>query len=110
MVEVTTYVNSSQAVSAYQNITDAGTLLTTTNNVLDGFLGIGLWAMIIITLFVALKSRGAFNSDAFMACTIIGLIVSLLLRAMEILPDWFLYMNVVLLPIAGAVAIISGSK
>jgi len=73
-----------------------------TNEVmLGGWLGIFIWLMLIGVMFGSMKARGITTSGAFASCTFFGFVISLLLTAINLIPSWFLYINIVALAVIG---------
>ncbi len=63
--------------------------------------------MLIGVIFGSMKAKGITTSGAFSACTFFGFIISLFLTALNLIPDWFLYVNIVILAIVGIVLVMN---
>ena len=95
------------------NVTGFSSLASNVNSELTvsavggGILGIAMWLTVVVTLFLALKIRGNFSSDAFMASAFTGFVLSIFLRGMDLLPDWFMVLTIMLVCAAGVVAVLN---
>lgn len=75
--------------------------------ILGGWLGIVIWMMIIITMFGSMKARGITTSGAFASSAFTGFIICVLLTAINLVPSWFLYINIVAVAIIGVVLVLN---
>ena len=73
----------------------------TNTAILGGWLGIIIWLMLVVTMFGSMKSRGITSSGAFSASLFFGFIISVLLMAINLVPNWFMYINVIAVAIKG---------
>lgn len=101
---------SYNATALLENFTSNGNSLvaigqTANDAMLGGWLGIIIYTMIIVTMILAMKARGITSSGAFSSAVFIGFIINLLLSAINLIPNWFLYTNIVVLAIIGVVLI-----
>jgi len=79
----------------------------TNQTLLGGWLGIFIWLMVVGVLFGSMKAKGITTSGAFSACSFFGFIISLFLSALNLIPAWFLYINIVVLAIVGIVIVMN---
>ena len=103
------YANLTQAVTNITNTSSIVGLTQGINNYMSGGIGISIWAMLVIVVFASLKNRGFYTGDAFMSSIFFGFIIALLLKGMSLIPDWFFFANLVLLGLAGVVAVLNKS-
>ena len=79
----------------------------TNQTLLGGWLGIFIWLMLVGVIFGSMKARGITTSGAFSACTFFGFIITLFLISLNLVPNWFLYINIVALAIVGIVLVMN---
>jgi len=97
------------ATATLNNMTSSGGLTvlgqTINQTVLGGWVGIVIYVMIVIIAFLSMKTRGIISSGAFVSSTFLGFVISLLLSAVNLIPMWFLYINIAFVAITGIILV-----
>ena len=102
--------NATVLMSEMVNSTSMSGLVGVVNSSVNGLAGVIVWCMLVIPMFIGLKYRGYYSSDAFASCSFFGFVLCLLLRGLNIVPEWFFYTNIILLALGAVFLVVSGSK
>lgn len=82
------------------NSSSLSTLLVETNvHYTGGYLGIVLVILIWVILFIKLMKNGS-NSEAMTTSTFMCTLLSVILFALQLVPDWFVFTTIVLTTIS----------
>ena len=94
------WTNDSGLIGNLTNTTNVVKLFQNVNDSMGSQVGISVWLMIVIVVFLSLLARGYKKADCFAAASFVGFISSLLLMGMSLIPDWILWINIFFMGVA----------
>jgi len=82
------------AFAVNENMTQATEVITLANEMTGGALGVVI--LMIVTIGTLITTSRFSSTDSFIASSLVATVVSILLKYLNLLNDWFVYISVLL--------------